>query len=126
MLEADLAKAVVMSLPACKGFEVGSGFAGTLMTGREHNDEYFADSAGGVSTPTNRSGGIQGGISNGQPILLLAAFSSTAIILHEQHTVTTEHENTTIRGRGATIRASFRGRCPWWKRWSPWSLPTMR
>lgn len=98
-LEADLAKAV-MSLPACKGFEVGSGFAGTLMTGREHNDEYFADSAGGVSTPTNWSGGIQGGISNGQPILLRAAFKPTATILHEQHTVTTEHENTTIRGRG--------------------------
>lgn len=98
-LEADLAKAV-MSLPACKGFEVGSGFAGTLMTGREHNDEYFADSAGGVSTPTNRSGGIQGGISNGQPILLRAAFKPTATILHEQHTVTTEHENTTIKGRG--------------------------
>lgn len=98
-LEADLAKAV-MSLPACKGFEVGSGFAGTLMTGREHNDEYVADSAGGVSTPTNRSGGIQGGISNGQPILLRAAFKPTATILHEQHTVTTEHENTTIRGRG--------------------------
>lgn len=98
-LEADLAKAV-MSLPACKGFEVGSGFGGTLLTGLEHNDEYFADAEGRVTTPTNRSGGIQGGISNGMPILLRAAFKPTATILHEQRTVTTEHENTTLKGKG--------------------------
>lgn len=59
-LEADLAKAV-MSLPACKGFEVGSGFAGTLMTGMEHNDAFRAEN-GSVFTTTNHSGGIQGGI----------------------------------------------------------------
>jgi chorismate synthase len=98
-LEADLAKAL-LSLPACKGFESGDGFGGTDLTGREHNDEYFADDAKKVSTPTNRSGGIQGGISNGMPIVVRAAFKPTATILHEQHTVTTEHENTTLKGKG--------------------------
>jgi chorismate synthase len=98
-LEADLAKAV-MSLPACKGFEVGSGFAGTDLTGAEHNDEFFADDAKHVSTPTNRSGGIQGGISNGMPIIMRAAFKPTATIMREQHTVNVERENTTLSGRG--------------------------
>jgi chorismate synthase len=98
-LQADLAKAV-MSLPACKGFEVGSGFAGTDMTGAEHNDEFFADDAKHVYTPTNFSGGIQGGISNGEPIILKAAFKPTATIMREQHTVTSDHENTTLTGRG--------------------------
>lgn len=98
-LEADLGKAL-LSLPACKGFEVGSGFSGTLMSGREHNDVYeVAD--GVVQTQTNLSGGIQGGISNGMPILLRTAFKPTATILHEQQTVTSEpHENTTLKGRG--------------------------
>lgn len=98
-LEADLAKAV-MSLPACKGFEVGSGFGGTLLLGSEHNDAYRADDDRNVSTPTNRSGGIQGGISNGMPITMRAAFKPTATIMHTQDTVTTEHENTTLQGRG--------------------------
>jgi chorismate synthase len=98
-LEADLAKAV-MSLPACKGFEVGSGFAGTQMTGIEHNDEFFADDAKNVTTSTNRSGGIQGGISNGMPIFIRAAFKPTATVMRELHTVTTDHENTTLAGRG--------------------------
>jgi len=98
-LEADMAKAL-LSLPACKGFESGDGFAGTELTGREHNDEFFADDSKRVSTATNRSGGIQGGISNGMPILVRAAFKPTATILHEQHTVMTSHENTTLSGRG--------------------------
>lgn len=98
-LEADLAKAV-MSLPACKGFEVGSGFAGTQMTGLEHNDPFFADDSRRIHTETNLSGGIQGGISNGEPILLRAAFKPTATILHEQRTVTNKGENTTLKGRG--------------------------
>jgi chorismate synthase len=98
-LEADLGKAV-LSLPACKGFEVGSGFGGTDLRGSEHNDEYLADDERRVSTPTNRSGGIQGGISNGQPVLLRAAFKPTATIMRTQRTVTTEHENTTITGKG--------------------------
>ncbi|HVL37855.1 MAG TPA: chorismate synthase, partial [Fimbriimonadaceae bacterium] len=98
-LEADLAKAV-MSLPACKGFESGSGFRGTDITGLEHNDEFWADDQATVYTDTNHSGGIQGGISNGQPITLRAAFKPTATIMHEQHTVTVRHENTTLKGRG--------------------------
>ncbi len=98
-LEADLAKAM-MSLPASKGFEVGSGFAGTLMKGSEHNDAYRADEAKRVTTPTNHSGGIQGGISNGMPILLRVGFKPVATILAEQETVTTQHENTTLKGRG--------------------------
>jgi chorismate synthase len=106
-LEADLAKAV-MSLPACKGFEVGSGFQGTLLKGSEHNDLYHAsegaergpDGKPLVITKTNRSGGIQGGISNGMPIFLKAAFKPTATVMIEQDTVTTDHENTTLSGRG--------------------------
>jgi chorismate synthase len=104
-LEADLAKAV-MSLPACKGFEIGSGFAGTDLTGLEHNDEYEAIAEPGpggkprVVTTSNHSGGVQGGISNGMPILLRAAFKPTATVMREQRTVTTEHENTTLSGRG--------------------------
>lgn len=98
-LEADLAKAV-MSLPACKGFEIGSGFGGTELTGIEHNDAFRADEAKRVFTPTNRSGGIQGGISNGEAITLRAAFKPTATILKEQDTVTVERENATLTGRG--------------------------
>ena len=64
-LEAELAKAC-MSLPAAKGFEVGSGFEGTMLTGKEHNDEFYIDpETGATRTKTNQSGGIQGGISNG-------------------------------------------------------------
>jgi chorismate synthase len=98
-LEADLAKAV-MSLPACKGFESGSGFGGVVMRGSEHNDPYRSDENKQVSTLKNNSGGIQGGISNGMPIFLRAAFKPTATIMMEQQTVTTDHENTTLSGRG--------------------------
>lgn len=97
-LEADLAKAM-LSLPATKGFEIGSGFQGTLLTGRQHNDP-FRMKGGKVHTPTNRSGGIQGGISNGEPIYFRVAFKPVATIMHEQHTVSTEFKNTTLRGRG--------------------------
>lgn len=98
-LEADLGKGI-LSLPACKAVEFGSGFAGTYMTGLEHNDAFVADENKRVSTPTNRSGGIQGGISNGMEILIRAAFKPTATVLHEQATVTVDHENTTLKGRG--------------------------
>lgn len=97
-LEADLAKGL-LSLPACKGFEVGSGFGGVLMTGSEHNDPFY--SAGGrVRTRTNRSGGIQGGISNGEDIVLRAAFKPTATILKPQETVDVHGRSTTLEGRG--------------------------
>lgn len=77
-LEAELAKAC-MSLPAAKGFEVGSGFEGTMLTGKEHNDEFYIDpETGATRTRTNRSGGIQGGISNGGETLVLVAPNSSA------------------------------------------------
>ena len=98
-LEADLAKAM-LSLPACKGFEVGSGFGGTDLKGSEHNDFFRADLDKNVYTETNRSGGIQGGITNGQPILFRAAFKPTATILMEQRTINRNRENTTLKGRG--------------------------
>ncbi|MEA5498186.1 chorismate synthase [Limnoraphis robusta] len=98
-LEADLAKGV-MSLPASKGFEIGSGFAGTLLTGSEHNDEYYTDSQGTIRTVSNRSGGIQGGISNGENIILRVAFKPTATIRKEQRTVTREGEETLLAAKG--------------------------
>ncbi|MGA7937701.1 MAG: chorismate synthase [Kovacikia sp.] len=98
-LEADLAKAV-MSLPATKGFEIGSGFSGTLMTGSEHNDEFYTDDQGHIRTVTNRSGGVQGGISNGENILIRIAFKPTATIRKEQRTVTNEGEEVTLAAKG--------------------------
>jgi chorismate synthase len=98
-LEADLAKAV-MSLPATKGFEFGSGFAGTLLKGSEHNDEFYTDETGAIRTRTNRSGGVQGGISNGEPIILRAAFKPTATIRKEQNTVTRSKEDVVLAARG--------------------------
>jgi chorismate synthase len=98
-LEADLAKAV-MSLPASKGFEIGSGFAGTLLTGSEHNDEFYTDEKGEIRTRTNRSGGIQGGISNGENIIMRVAFKPTATIRKEQNTVTKSGDATTLAAKG--------------------------
>ncbi|MCC7103285.1 MAG: chorismate synthase [Fimbriimonadaceae bacterium] len=126
-LEADLAKAV-MSLPASKGFEIGSGFAGTLLKGSEHNDAMrssippsfvrgargelesgvddspltplTSEGGTGVHTTTNNSGGIQGGISNGMPITLRVAFKPVSTIMMEQDTVDENYENTTIKGKG--------------------------
>ncbi|MEH2350416.1 MAG: chorismate synthase [Nostoc sp.] len=98
-LEADIAKGV-MSLPASKGFEIGSGFAGTLLTGIEHNDEFYIDQNGEIRTVTNRSGGIQGGISNGENIILRVAFKPTATIRKEQKTVTREGEETLLAAKG--------------------------
>ena len=97
-LEADLAKGV-MSLPACKGFEIGSGFAGTRMTGLEHNDP-FVPGDDGPELASNRSGGVQGGISVGAPIYGRAGFKPTATISSEQTTVTTDMEATTLAARG--------------------------
>ena len=97
-LEADLARAM-LSLPAAKGFDVGSGFDGVLLTGREHNDA-FRNVGGRVRTVTNRSGGIQGGISNGETIYFRVAFKPVATVMHEQQTVDVRGENTTLKGRG--------------------------
>ena len=98
-LEADLAKAV-MSLPATKGFEIGSGFGGTLLKGSEHNDAFLPTIDGRLQTATNNSGGIQGGISNGEPIVIRVAFKPTATIRKEQQTVDSEGNATTLAGKG--------------------------
>lgn len=97
-LEAELAGAM-MSLPATKGFEIGSGFAGTRMTGSEHNDP-FRMVDGKVRTTSNRSGGIQGGISNGEDIVFRVGFKPTATIMTAQDTVTSEGEDTELKGKG--------------------------
>jgi chorismate synthase len=97
-LEADLAKAM-LSLPASKGFEIGSGFGGILLTGRAHNDPFRARS-GKVRTTSNRSGGVQGGISNGETIYFRVAFKPVATVMHEQETVDIRFQNTTLKGRG--------------------------
>lgn len=97
-LDADLAKAM-LSLPAAKGFEIGSGFAGTQLTGIQHNDPFY-NAGGTVRTRTNHSGGVQGGISNGEPILVRVAFKPTATILREQETVDVDGNQTTIKARG--------------------------
>jgi len=97
-LEADLAKAM-LSLPATKGFEIGSGFKASAMKGSEHNDP-FEIREGRVHTTTNHSGGVQGGISNGESILFRVAFKPTATIAREQKTVTAASEETTVTARG--------------------------
>jgi chorismate synthase len=97
-LEADLAGAM-LSLPATKGFEIGSGFAGTQLKGSEHNDAFVME-GDRVRTTTNRSGGIQGGISNGEPIFFRIAFKPTATIFQKQQTVTVTGEATELQARG--------------------------
>ena len=98
-LEADLAKAV-MSLPATKGFEIGSGFAGTLLKGSEHNDAFLPTADGSLHTATNNSGGIQGGISNGEAIVIRVAFKPTATIRKAQQTINARGEATTLEAKG--------------------------
>lgn len=98
-LEADLGKAM-LSIPAAKGFEVGSGFAGTKMTGREHNDIFYSDPDGRIHTRTNNSGGIQGGISNGEDITMRIAFKPTATLLIEQDTVDLNGTPVVIKPKG--------------------------
>ena len=98
-LDADLARGM-LSLPACKGFELGSGFAGTRLTGIEHNDPFVPGRDGSPHTRTNRSGGVQGGISNGAPIAMRVAFKPTATIRLEQDTVNSAGEATTLEAQG--------------------------
>ncbi len=97
-LEADLAKAM-LSLPATKGFEIGSGFEGTLLTGSQHNDPFYMDGET-VRTRTNRSGGVQGGISNGEDLYGRIAFKPTATINKEQDTVNTQGEEVKLSAKG--------------------------
>jgi len=97
-LEADLAKAM-LSLPATKGFEVGSGFAGTLLRGSEHNDP-FEMRDGKVRTQSNRSGGVQGGISNGEELIFRIAFKPTATVRKNQKTVSKDGKDTELAAKG--------------------------
>ena len=98
-LEADLAKAV-MSLPATKGFEIGSGFGGTLLKGSEHNDAFLPSDEGRLRTATNNSGGIQGGISNGETIVIRVAFKPTATIRKAQNTIDASGAATVLEAKG--------------------------
>jgi chorismate synthase len=97
-LEADLAKAM-LSLPATKGFEIGSGFGAALLKGSEHNDA-FVMKAGRVRTRTNRSGGVQGGISNGEDIIFRVAFKPVATLAQAQETVSVKGKAAVLKARG--------------------------
>lgn len=97
-LHADLGKAM-LSINAVKGFEYGSGFAGVSMKGSEHND-IFNNTAGNVSTQTNHSGGIQGGISNGEDIYFRVAFKPVATIMQKQASINKDGDNITLEGKG--------------------------
>src|SRR6266702_1532362 len=97
-LEADLAKAM-LSIPAAKAFEIGSGFGATQMRGSQHNDA-FETRAGRIRTTTNNSGGVQGGISNGEDIYFRVAFKPPATIALEQKTVTTSKRQSKLAARG--------------------------
>lgn len=98
-LQAQLA-AAMMSINAVKGFEYGLGFAGTEGRGSEQNDVFVPDGQGGVTTLTNRSGGIQGGISNGQDIYFRVAFKPVATLLRDQQTVNLDGEAVEFKARG--------------------------
>lgn len=97
-LHADLAKAV-MSINAAKGFELGSGFAGTHRRGSEQNDA-FKQTEKGTATTSNNSGGIQGGISNGQPIYFNVGFKPIATLMRDQQSVDEKGEPTVVKGKG--------------------------
>jgi len=98
-LHAELGKAM-LSINAVKGFEYGSGFAGTKLYGSEHNDEFYTDEKGQVRTRTNHSGGIQGGISNGEDVYFRVAFKPVATILQPQTSINSAGESITLEGRG--------------------------
>jgi chorismate synthase len=98
-LDAALA-AGMLSIPAAKGFDLGSGFEGTLMRGSEHNDPFFVDNDGAVRTRTNHSGGVQAGISNGMPIILRVAFKPVATHFQQQETINKDGEATLFSAKG--------------------------
>ena len=97
-MEAKLAQAM-LAIPATKGFEIGSGFAGSRMLGSDHNDP-FVQKGDRIGTSTNNSGGIQGGITNGEPILLRIAFKPPATISLPQKTVDFSGEAATLEAKG--------------------------
>lgn len=97
-LEAELAKAM-LSINAVKGFDIGSGFGAAEMKGSEHNDQFFMKNEK-IYTNTNFSGGIQGGISNGQEIYFRVAFKPVATLMTDQETINKQGENVTLMGKG--------------------------
>ncbi len=98
-LHADLGKAM-LSINACKGFEIGSGFAGVTMRGSQHNDPFFTDENGKVRTRSNHSGGVQGGISNGMDIDFRVAFKPVATIVQAQESVNEAGDSVQVEGKG--------------------------
>lgn len=90
----------MLGINAVKGFEYGEGFAGVTARGSEQNDEFMPDGRGGITTTTNRSGGIQGGISNGNDICFRVAFKPVATLLREQHTVDIHGQAVSLKARG--------------------------
>ncbi|MBX3101404.1 MAG: chorismate synthase [Bacteroidetes bacterium] len=99
-LHADLGKAM-LSINAAKGFEYGSGFAGTHLRGSQHNDPFYTEKTSGrIRTQTNHSGGIQGGISNGEDVYFKVAFKPVATLLQEQPTVDRDGQATVVQGKG--------------------------
>jgi chorismate synthase len=97
-LHADLGKAM-LSINAVKGFEIGSGFSSVTMMGSEHND-VFVKSDDKITTETNFSGGIQGGISNGMDIFFKVAFKPVATIMRDQQSINKDGDETTVKGKG--------------------------
>lgn len=98
-LSADLGKAM-LSIPAVKGFEIGSGFEGAKMNGNQHNDSFITDKRGNIKTKTNFSGGIQGGISNGEMIYFRVAFKPVSTIRKEQNTVDLNGQDVKLEATG--------------------------
>lgn len=98
-LSADLGKAM-LSINAVKGFEIGSGFKGVTMTGSQHNDSFYIDNSGRVRTKTNFSGGVQGGISNGETIYFRVAFKPVSTIKKEQTTINRNKESVILKAAG--------------------------
>ncbi len=98
-LHAELGKAM-LSINAVKGFEYGSGFEGVELLGSQHNDKFYTDENGKVRTETNHSGGIQGGISNGEDIYFRVAFKPVATIMIDQESINDKGETVTVSGKG--------------------------
>ena len=92
--------AAMLGINAVKGFEYGEGFAGVTARGSEQNDVFLPQEGGGIAVKTNHSGGIQGGLSNGQPIYFRVAFKPVATLLHEQQTVDDQGKSVTLKARG--------------------------
>ena len=90
----------MLSINAVKGFEYGSGFEGVKLRGSQHNDEFYNE-GGRIRTQTNFSGGIQGGISNGEDIYFNVAFKPVATIMQDQTTVDNHGNETTVSGKGS-------------------------